>query len=220
MRDAFHQATIAEEYIGVVINHVMAGAVEMRRQHFLGQRKTHRVGQTLAQRAGGGLHSGGFACFRMAGGFRMQLTEMLQLIHRQIEAGQVQQRVLQHRAVAIGEHEAVTISPLRIGRVELQEIVPQHLGDVRHPHWHARVAGFGRFHGVHGKGAHGVGEFAAGCHAVFSERAAVKTAIVADRRIPVARDHLSPFGPDTSLDINLTLILYWSVLKPFRRHPI
>ena len=56
-------------------------------------------------------------------------------------AGQVQQRVQQHRAVAVRQHEAVAVGPGRIGRVVLQIMAPQHRGDVGHAHRHARVAG-------------------------------------------------------------------------------
>ena len=182
VRDAFHQAAIAEEHPGVVIDHVMAGAIEMRRQHLFGQREADRVGQALAERAGGGFHSRRLAGFRMAGGLRVQLAEALQLLHRQVETGQVQQRVLQHRAVSVGEHEAVAVGPLRVARVELQEIVPQHLGEVGHAHRHARMTGLRCLHGVHGKGAHGIGKFAAGGHRCGLR--AAKAPIVAD---PTAR---------------------------------
>src|SRR3546814_1095836 len=59
----------------------------------------------------------------MAGRLRMQLAETLQLIHRQVETGQVQQRVLQHRAVAVGKHETIAVEPFRVDRIELQEVV-------------------------------------------------------------------------------------------------
>jgi len=90
----------------------------------------------------------------------------------QVVAGQVQQRVLQHRAVTVGEHEAVAVGPPGVGRVVPEEIVPQHFGDVGHAHRHARVAGLGRLDGIHGKGSHGVGKFAAGGHGWLSGQAA------------------------------------------------
>jgi hypothetical protein len=81
----------------------MAGAVEVCCERLLCQRKTHRVGQTLTERTGGGFHARRFVGFRMAGGLGVQLAETLELLDRQVETCQMQQRVLQHRAVAVGQ---------------------------------------------------------------------------------------------------------------------
>jgi hypothetical protein len=78
-------------------------------------------------------------------------AELLQLLQRQVVAGEVQQRVDQHRPVAVGQHEAVAVEPLRIGRVVLQVAVPQGDGDVRHAHGRAGVARVGLLHRVHGQ---------------------------------------------------------------------
>jgi hypothetical protein len=87
----------------------------------------------------------------------VQLAEVLQLFDREIVAGQVQQRVDQHRAVAVGQHEAVAVRPLRIARVVLQVPAPQRHGDVCHAHRRTGVAGIGLLDGVHGKHADGIG---------------------------------------------------------------
>lgn len=58
MRDAFHQATVADEGIGEVVDDGQARAVELGRQQRLGQRHAHGVRHALAQRAGGGLDPG------------------------------------------------------------------------------------------------------------------------------------------------------------------
>ena len=55
-------------------------------------------------------------------------------------AGQVQQPVEQHRAVAGREHEAVAVRPVRGAGVELQVPLEQHGRDVGHAHRHARDA--------------------------------------------------------------------------------
>ena len=77
-----------------------------------------RVAEALAERAGGGLDAGG-QC-RARGGRASRLPhwrKRLQLVERQVVAGEVQQRVEQHRAVAGREHEAVAVGPRRIGGV-------------------------------------------------------------------------------------------------------
>ena len=79
----------------------------------------------------------------------MQLAEALQLIERQVVAGEMQQRVEQHRAMAVRQHEAVAIGPGRIGRVVAQMAAPQHRGDLRHAHRHAGVAGLRVLHRIH-----------------------------------------------------------------------
>ena len=83
----------------------------------------------------------------------MELAEALQLLHGQVVARQVQQRIEEQRAMAVGEDEAVTVWPLRVGGVVPQVMVPQHLGDLGHAHGHSRVSRAGALHRVHGEGA-------------------------------------------------------------------
>ena len=57
MTDAFHQTTVAEEYIGVMINDFKAGSVELGREQMFCQRHTDRVGDSLTQGAGRGFNA-------------------------------------------------------------------------------------------------------------------------------------------------------------------
>ena len=118
--DAFHQAAVAEEDPGAVIDEGVAGAVELGSEQLLGERHAHGVGQALAQRAGGGLDAGRVADLGVAGGAAVELAEAFELVERQLVAAEVEQGVEQHRAVAVGEHEAVTVGPGRVRRVVLQ----------------------------------------------------------------------------------------------------
>jgi hypothetical protein len=158
VRNAFHQAAVAEENIGAVIDDLVAGAVELVGQQLLGHGHADGVGDALAQRAGGGLDAGCVAVLGVARRLAVQLAEILQVVDRQLVAGQVQQRIEQHRAVAVGQHEAVAVGPLRVGRVVAQVAVPQHFGDLGHAHGRAGMAGIGLLHAVHGEGADGVGQ--------------------------------------------------------------
>ena len=92
---------------------------------------------------------------------RAELAERLQVLDGQRVAGQVQQRVQQHRAVAVGDHEAVAVGPLRIAGVVAQVVAPQHFGDVGHAHRHAGVAGVGFLDRVHREGADRIGKLPA-----------------------------------------------------------
>ena len=77
-------------------------------------------------------------------------------------AGEIKQRVEQHRAVPGGEHEAVAVGPVGVGGIELQEAGEQHGGHVGHAHGHAGMAGIGLLHRVHGQRADGVGHVLVG----------------------------------------------------------
>ncbi len=67
----------------------------------------------------------------------MELPKALQLRHRQVVAAQVQQRIQQHRAVAIRQYEPIAIGPVRIRGVMAQVATPQHLLNLGHSHGHA-----------------------------------------------------------------------------------
>ena len=96
------------------------------------------------------------------GVLRCSWRKRLQLLDRQVVAGQVQQRVEQHRAVAVRQHEAVAVRPVRVGRVVAQVAAPQRHGDLGHAHRHAGVAGIGLLHRVHRQRANGIGELGVG----------------------------------------------------------
>ncbi|MND93572.1 hypothetical protein D3C80_857610 [compost metagenome] len=162
--NAFHHAAITQEHIGVVVDDVVARTVELRRHDFFSQGKTHGVGQALAQWTGGGFYARGVAEFRVARGAAVQLTELLEVIDRQVVAGQVQQRVDQHRAVAVGQHEAVTVGERWIARVVLEVVTPKYFGDIRHTHWGTGMAAVGFLHGIHAEGTNGVGTLTTARH--------------------------------------------------------
>src|SRR5690606_32241861 len=79
--DAFHQAAVAQERIGVVVHNVVARAVELRRQGFLGQRETNGVGNALPQRAGSGFDTRCVTVFRVPRDLGVQLTEVLDVVN-------------------------------------------------------------------------------------------------------------------------------------------
>ena len=88
----------------------------------------------------------------------MELPEPAQLVDRQRRIPQVQQRVLEHRAVTVRQHEAIAIRPVRIRGVVSQMARPQRNGDVGHAHRHAGMPGFGRFDRVHRQRANRIGK--------------------------------------------------------------
>lgn len=155
--DPFHHAAVPQKHVGTVVHDVVAGTVELGGQHLLGQCHADGVGDTLAEGAGGGLDTGGVTVFRVAGGLGVELAEVLEFFDGERIARQMEQRVDQHGAMAVGQDEAVTVGPRGVGRVVLQVVVPQDFGDVSHAHGSTGMAGFGFLDRIHTEGADGVG---------------------------------------------------------------
>ncbi len=112
MRDTFHQTAVTHEHISEVVNDVVTRFVELRCQSFLSNRHTYGISDALAEWASGGFDARCVTVFWVTRCFRMQLTEVFQIVNRQLIAAQVQQRVNQHRAVAVRQHKAVAVSPI------------------------------------------------------------------------------------------------------------
>jgi hypothetical protein len=91
----------------------------------------------------------------------VELPEALELVHRQVVAGEMQHRIQQHRAVAVRDDEAVAVGPEGIRGVMAKVAVPQHLRDIGHAHGHPRMAGIRLLDRVHCKRANGIREFEA-----------------------------------------------------------
>ena len=97
----------------------------------LGDRHAGGVGDALAERAGRGLDAAARVVFGMALAVRAEFAEALDLVEGDLRvAAEVEQRVEQHRAVAVRLHEAVAVEPERILGVELQVPGEQRRGDV------------------------------------------------------------------------------------------
>ncbi len=107
------------------------------------------------------LDGGVLAVFGMAGGGGMELAEIADVVDRHaVMAGEVDQRIEQHRAMARRQHEAVAVGPVRIGGVELVEPGPEHGGNVGHAHRQAGMAGFRLLGRVDGERSDGIGHSA------------------------------------------------------------
>jgi hypothetical protein len=71
-------------------------------------------------------------------------------------AGQVQQRIQQHRGMTNGQHKTVTAGPVGMLGMIAQEAAPQRIPHRCQAHGRARMAGIGLLHSIHGQGAKGV----------------------------------------------------------------
>jgi hypothetical protein len=68
MRHAFHQASIANEYVGAMIHDVVTGPIKLAREHFFRESHANGIGQTLAERTGRGFNPDVDFPFRMTSG--------------------------------------------------------------------------------------------------------------------------------------------------------
>ena len=153
--DAFHQAAVACDRPCAVIDQIVPeGGVQVPLRH----RHAHGHGQPLPQRAGGAFHAIEQEILRMARARAAELPEIADIVHRRpFVAGQVEQRIDQHRTVAGRQHEPVAIGPFGRGRIEFQIVGPQHGGNVRHAHRHAGMPAIGGLHCIHRERADGIG---------------------------------------------------------------
>ncbi len=153
---AFHEAAVAAEHIRAVIDNILA---ELIGERAFGDCHADRAGETLTERAGGQLNAFCMTIFRMTGGLRTPLPEVLQLIDGHIlVARQIERAVKQHRAVTVGEHETVAVRPVGSRCVEFQMLREQNGCGVSHAERHSRMAGIGGIDGIDRESANAVGE--------------------------------------------------------------
>ncbi len=165
MADAFHQVTIGSQYIGKMVNQFIA---EAGIHHALGQCHADRRRNALPERAGGGLNARRMTIFRVTGCSGAKLAKVFNLVQRHIgKTDKIMQRILQHGAVAGRQHEAVAVGPFRRQRVNFQKFCVKNSGNISGPHRQAGVTRIGRLHGVHRKGAYGIGHLLKGHRAGF-----------------------------------------------------
>src|SRR2546423_14887186 len=79
------------------------------------------------------------------------LPELLQVLERQLIAGEIEDAVQQHRRVARRQYEAVAIQPAWIARIVAEMLCPQHVGERGERHRSAGVTGVRLLNGVHRK---------------------------------------------------------------------
>ena len=151
LADAFHQAAVTGDHPGVMVHDLGA---EARAQAFFGHRETDRVRNSLTKRPRRRLHARDMAVFRVAGRDCAPLAEVPDLVQRHIlVAGEVQERIDQHRSMARRQDEPVAVGPAGGGSVELEMLFEKHGRHVGHTHRHARMAGIRGLNRIHGERA-------------------------------------------------------------------
>ena len=90
VRDALHEAAVAGEHVGVVVDHVETWAVKLRAEGFFGDRHANRVSEALAEWASCRLDARRVAVFWVARGLRIHLPELFDVLDRHVITGEVQ----------------------------------------------------------------------------------------------------------------------------------
>jgi len=158
VRDAFLQVAVGHDRVDAIIGDRHVRRVERRGVKLLRDGETDRVARALAERAGGDFNAFGLVALGMAGSEAAPLAEILELVERHLlETGQVQQRINQHRAVARRENKAIAIGPLRVLRIELQVLRPEHKREIGAAHGQTAVAALRFLHRIDREGADGIG---------------------------------------------------------------
>ena len=154
LADAFHQVAVGGEHVGLVIDDRVA---ELGSQCFSAIAMPTAVarpwpsGPVVVSTPGVMKFSGWPGVFEPS--WRKRLISSRR--HRRI-AGEIEQRIDQHRAVARREHETVAIGPVRVAGVEFEKLREQHRGDVGGAHRQAGMARLRLLDGVHCQGTQGV----------------------------------------------------------------
>ena len=155
--DTFLEAAVAMEGDDVVVEKGILGGVEFRGGAFPGNGEADGVGNALSERAGGGLDTGSFMEFRVAGGVGVKLPERGDIVLGNGVSREVQPAVEKHRSVTGGEDEAVAVEPARGVGVELHALAEEDGTDFGAAERESEVAGVTGMDGVHGEAAGFVG---------------------------------------------------------------
>ena len=145
----FHHVPVAAHDIGIVTDDFAVGLVVDGGQVPFSHGHAHSVGESLAQRPGGGFHPWGEAELGMPRGFAVPLAEPFEVVQGKGIPGEVQQAVDQHGGMSAGKHETVAVEPGRVCRVVAHYAGPQHEGGRGQAHGCSRMSGVGLLYTVH-----------------------------------------------------------------------
>ena len=138
--NAFHGTPISKEAESVVVDQLESWLVEHASGVCLGNSKTNSIGEALSERSSRHFDAGRIVRLRVAGSYAVDLAEVLEVVHAEFVAEEVEESILQHASVAIGQDETVPIEPRRVLRVEGHELVEEDVGHRGHAHGRTRVA--------------------------------------------------------------------------------
>ena len=97
--DAFHEIAVRDDAEGAMVNDVVIRLVVRRGEVRFGNSQADAICEALAQRTRGQLDAGRQPIFWVPRRAAAPLAEVLDIVERQVVAGEVQQAVEQHAAV-------------------------------------------------------------------------------------------------------------------------
>src|SRR5690606_21568465 len=153
---ALHEVAVRGDHVRAVVYDLEAGPVVTRGQVRLGEGHADGGRDALAERPRGRLYAHRMAVLRMPWCAAVPLSVALQLLHGQVVAREVEQRVLQHRAVPGGLDVAVAVRPPRLRRVVAHGVDVEDVAHGGRAHRHAGVTVAGCLRGVDRERAYGV----------------------------------------------------------------
>ncbi len=130
-RYPLHEVAVRDERVGAVRHDLVPGPVEVVGEVALGDRHAHGVREALTERARRHLDAGRAAALRVAGRLAPPLAERLEVVEREVVAGEVEERVEERAPVPGREHEPVAVGPARVARVVGEVSLPEHVGHGR-----------------------------------------------------------------------------------------
>ena len=157
MGNAFHKIAVAAHYVNLVVYDFAARFVEGGGKPLFSHGHTYGVSYALPQRPGSSLYAQIGIVLGVAGALGPPLPEAHQVFYLVIKPGQVKTAVEEHRAVAAGENESVSVDPAGIFAVIVHNLSVKGKGYVSHAHRKAGMAGFGFFYTVNSQTSDGIG---------------------------------------------------------------
>src|SRR5512141_776210 len=94
-----------------MIDDGMVGAVEDRRQLRFSDCHPNGVPEALAERACGGFDAGSVTVLGMTRRSAFPLTELFDVVEREIVSREIQHAVQQHGCMSSGENKAIAVNP-------------------------------------------------------------------------------------------------------------
>ena len=111
--------------------------------------------------------------FGVPRGLASPLTELFDVIERQLVPGQMQEAVEEHAAVSPGKDKPIPVMPAGIGGIVSEMFRPEEVGHRRCTHWHTRVARFRLLDSVHCERANGIDAELVECRRVQKKTSSV-----------------------------------------------
>mmetsp|Transcript_16711 Transcript_16711/g.36518 ORF Transcript_16711/g.36518 Transcript_16711/m.36518 type:complete len:297 (+) Transcript_16711:1267-2157(+) len=138
-RDSFLKASITTNYVGVMIEHVEPGFVELRGQVAFGNGQADRVGDSLSEWASANFDAIRDKGFRVTRSDGPQSSKLGQVLFANVVPRQVKHGVLQGTRMAIGQDESITVDPSGILARVVHDFAPKHMSHGCASHGSTRV---------------------------------------------------------------------------------